>query len=381
MQRTRRIRERLGRWAAMLLVSAGLSWSARAADRVVIAEEFTNVGCGYCGYAGPALSTMLNNYPGTFTLVQYHVGDSYATTFGNTRASFYGMTGTPTTWFDGWVEHVGASSYNEILATYTSTYNQRRGVPTDVTISVTGTQGYSTTYNIRARISIEPGGTAKTLRIHMANVLDHWPSTPTYHRNGLRAGATHQDVTLQPGESTVVTRSFTFDSTSWSHQSDIRIVVWAQTPNSTHPAEIHQAAQMNWPFPPDCNANGIPDEADIAGGTSPDCNANGIPDECDLLNNDCNLNGVPDECDIAGGTSPDLDGNGVPDECEFPVGDLNCDDVVNFGDINAFVLAVTNATGYSQQYPNCDRMLADTNGDGSVGFGDINPFVALLVGG
>ncbi|MFO0840185.1 MAG: VCBS repeat-containing protein [Phycisphaerae bacterium] len=34
------------------------------------------------------------------------------------------------------------------------------------------------------------------------------------------------------------------------------------------------------------------------------------------LSADCNVNGIPDECDIAGGTSVDTDGNGVPDECE-----------------------------------------------------------------
>uniref|UniRef100_UPI00322020C5 hypothetical protein n=1 Tax=Thermogutta sp. TaxID=1962930 RepID=UPI00322020C5 len=30
----------------------------------------------------------------------------------------------------------------------------------------------------------------------------------------------------------------------------------------------------------DCNTNGVPDECDIASGTSQDCNANGVPDEC-----------------------------------------------------------------------------------------------------
>ncbi|UCG17214.1 MAG: lamin tail domain-containing protein [Phycisphaerales bacterium] len=33
--------------------------------------------------------------------------------------------------------------------------------------------------------------------------------------------------------------------------------------------------------PPDCNNNGIPDDQDIAGGTSEDCNANGVRDECE----------------------------------------------------------------------------------------------------
>jgi hypothetical protein len=34
------------------------------------------------------------------------------------------------------------------------------------------------------------------------------------------------------------------------------------------------------------------------------------------LEPDCNENGVPDQCDIADGTSADDNGNGVPDECE-----------------------------------------------------------------
>ena len=59
-------------------------------------------------------------------------------------------------------------------------------------------------------------------------------------------------------------------------------------------------------------------------------------------------------------------------------GDLNCDGVVNFGDIDPFVLAMTDPAGYASQYPDCDQLLADINGDGGVNFGDIDPFVALL---
>jgi hypothetical protein len=65
--------------------------------------------------------------------------------------------------------------------------------------------------------------------------------------------------------------------------------------------------------PWDCNANEVPDEEDLAAGTSNDCNQNNIPDECER---DCNSNAVPDDCDIASGTSPDTDGSGAPDECE-----------------------------------------------------------------
>ncbi|MCP4593703.1 MAG: Zn-dependent exopeptidase M28 [bacterium] len=38
--------------------------------------------------------------------------------------------------------------------------------------------------------------------------------------------------------------------------------------------------------------------------------------DCAVAAGDCNENGVPDECDIASGTSQDLNGNDIPDECE-----------------------------------------------------------------
>jgi hypothetical protein len=73
----------------------------------------------------------------------------------------------------------------------------------------------------------------------------------------------------------------------------------------------------------DCNDNGVLDECDLASGTSPDCNGNGIPDDCER---DCNGNGVPDDCDIAAGTSQDADGDGIPDECEWVARVLYVDD-------------------------------------------------------
>jgi N-acetylneuraminic acid mutarotase len=95
---------------------------------------------------------------------------------------------------------------------------------------------------------------------------------------------------------------------------------------------------------------------------------------------DCNGNGVPDECDIASGTSTDLNGNGIPDECEG-LGDLNCDGAVNTFDVDPFVLALTAPDAYALAHPDCNYMLADINGDGAVNVFDIDPFVQLLTGG
>ncbi|MBN2446306.1 MAG: hypothetical protein JXO22_06260 [Phycisphaerae bacterium] len=63
------------------------------------------------------------------------------------------------------------------------------------------------------------------------------------------------------------------------------------------------------------------------------------------------------------------------------VGDLNCDGSADVFDIDAFVLAITNPTGYAATYPACDINLADCNGDLTVDVFDIDAFVQIVVGG
>ena len=61
-------------------------------------------------------------------------------------------------------------------------------------------------------------------------------------------------------------------------------------------------------------------------------------------------------------------------------GDLNCDGQIDFDDINPFVLALSDPSGYAAAYPGCWIEVGDVNCDGRVSFEDINPFVALLTG-
>ncbi len=60
------------------------------------------------------------------------------------------------------------------------------------------------------------------------------------------------------------------------------------------------------------------------------------------------------------------------------IGDMNCDGVVDNGDIDAFVLALTDAAAYRLAYPACDINNGDCNLDGVVDNGDIDAFVAFL---
>ena len=306
----------------------------------------------------------MDAYPETFAFVQIHYADSYVTTWGEARADFYELDTCPTSWFDGVLEREDAWTY----AVYRADYLERRDVPTDVTIELSSLLVGPQTYEITANVCIEAGGTPKIMRIYMVQVLDHWPATPSYSRNGFKQAADEHGsepaILVGSGTCQEITRTFTFDTESWLQQDDIKIIAWAQQPGPSGPAEVFQAAIMTWPFAADCNGNGIldecdidcglpgcdvpgcgesqdcntngiPDECDIASSISDDCQPNGIPDECDLAggtSGDCNTNGIPDECDIAGGTSPDVNGNGVPDECEACVSDADCDDGVDCTD-------------------------------------------------
>jgi hypothetical protein len=62
----------------------------------------------------------------------------------------------------------------------------------------------------------------------------------------------------------------------------------------------------------------------------------------------------------------------------FAIGDLNCDGTVDIGDVNPFVLALSNPAAYAETFPDCVINLADINQDGNIGLDDINPFVNLF---
>lgn len=97
------------------------------------------------------------------------------------------------------------------------------------------------------------------------------------------------------------------------------------------------------------------------------------------VNVDCNANGVEDAAETAGGQAPDWNGNGIPDLCER-LGDLNCNRRLDNFDIDAFVLALTDRAAYRVAVPDPDCWWnADINGDHAVDLFDLDGFVDLLL--
>ena len=83
-----------------------------------------------------------------------------------------------------------------------------------------------------------------------------------------------------------------------------------------------------------------------------------------------------------GTPEPEPCGSAANGGCNYYLGgDCNCDEIVDFFDIDPFVLAVTNPAQYLLQYPDCGIWHADCNLDGYIDFFDIDAFVEFVVEG
>jgi len=192
----------------------------------------------------------MNTFPDSFVGIQLHIGDPYTIGWCGQRANFYGVSGTPTTWFDGVLECEGAyDSDTQMYNWYNQQRQQRMSVPTDVTIELSAVESAAQTYDVTAVVGIEAGGTGKDVRLHFVEVLDYYPSSADdRYRNCVvehQAGGTY---TLAPGESTTVTRTFAITGVSWTNREDAKFVVFAREPLSPAPKEIYNCAELGWPF-------------------------------------------------------------------------------------------------------------------------------------
>ena len=350
--------------------------------------------------------------------MQIHAQGTEATPWGEDRWAFYGVEFTPTAVFDGIDSVVGAVSNSDQQYTIyrLNHFLPQRAVPTDVTIELSVTDLGGQTYRVSAEVGIEPGGTAKTMRLYMVQVLDHWPDTQPYHRNGFKQAAPTSDITLAPGESQVIEEDFVFDAESWASQEDIKFVVWAQAPVDAAPAaSVYQAAVRLWPLislPGDDDADGHQDDADNCPRRyNPDQadadldDVGDLCDNCEALHNpgqlDADEDGFGDACDSCPALhhidQTDTDTDSVGDPCDFcpevaaPAGvdasgrsigaiDFDCD--VDLGD---WTLLAGCVAGPQQTNPpaECtaeDFGSSDMDGDGDVDLADFSLFTVNFTG-
>ncbi len=198
---------------------------------------------------------MFDNNQQTFVPIYYHLtGGAYQTWCG-TRANFFTLQFTPYLWLDG--------SYDAGF-TYDQWINDlaiQELAPTDVTIGVNAFRG-GLGLDVRATICVEPGGVGKDMRIYVVQVLDHWGSdTSWYYRNAFRQ-VVIEDVTVAAGACVDLHASMSVKDGDVAQAADIGVVVWAQEPATSGPAETYQAAFVM--DPPGISTDGF-ENGDLSG--------------------------------------------------------------------------------------------------------------------
>ena len=207
----------------------------------------------------------MGNHGDDFFSMQLHIGDAYSFAWTGQRQTFYGVTGTPTTWFDGVLSCVGAYTNDQQMVTwYNSQINSRLAVPTDVTIELSAIESAAQTYDVTATVAIEPGGVGKEVKLHFVEVLDYYPSSAdNRYRNCVVEHQAGGIYALEPGGSATVTLPFVLSGASWTYRENAKFVVFAREPGAPAPKEIYNTAAISWPFESDTVEGDVDGDGDV----------------------------------------------------------------------------------------------------------------------
>lgn len=143
---------------------------AQAVQRdMVVMEIGTGVTCTYCPGAAMGAADLLA--AGCHVaVIEYHNYNAAADPFSNsaaaTRCSYYGISGYPTTFFDGVVSHEGGNASSSLYSTFLPLYNQRYAVLSPLTLNIQGSHT-GNNYTITLTITKVADITSTNLKAHL----------------------------------------------------------------------------------------------------------------------------------------------------------------------------------------------------------------------
>ncbi len=189
--------------------------------------------------------------PTEFLPLTFYFSAPYALAAGNARAAWYGFTGTPSVMFDGILEEVGGLSSGSMYPTYNADYNTRSAIASPLIINgaytvLNGQVDASFTVQVDQAVS----GT-NTIHIFVCQEGLHGQSNMV-----VDVLNTEAFTLTNPGQTTVVTRSFTMDP-SWT-ESNLRIIALVQNNNTKEILQTNQAVpDYACTVQVDCDPDGV----------------------------------------------------------------------------------------------------------------------------
>ncbi len=217
-----------------------------ASQRVVVCEEFTATWCTYCPGGARGLDENYERDYDSVVVIAYHssTSDPFYTAEAATRATYYNLSGYPTTWFDGTISEVGGLHYGTMYPFYRHHITNRLGVSSPLEINLTcNYDSVANTGTVNATIQ-NTSASAVSGNLHFVivenNIPYNWQGMTEldFVMRDMLPDANGEAVTIPAGGNINRSRNFTI-SAGWN-ENNCKIVVFVQASNRS----IYQGAEI-----------------------------------------------------------------------------------------------------------------------------------------
>jgi len=193
----------------------------------VLLEIGTGTWCHLCQGAALAAENLKANGKDV-AIVEYHNGDDFSTTTGQSRLDYYGIVGYPTAFFDGVLESLGGSE-SSIYSDYLPLYVQRKAVNTGVNIDLSETHtnaNYTVSVNLSKVGPIADTNTVLFLTLTESDINFSWQSQTKldFVQRLTLPNAEGQAIDLANNNSLSIPFSFQID-TSWTNKLEVLVFI------------------------------------------------------------------------------------------------------------------------------------------------------------
>jgi hypothetical protein len=222
----------------------------RPTNRVVLAELFTWMRCGYCPYAAHALDSVADDFSDSMAIIAFHrrvAGDTLSPDYAETRtALYYTSGGEPATVFDGATVVRTSDPADDYPTFHAMTVAARNVVPqAQLGISVTLGDSSGTASVWATGVSATPAETFRLFAVLVEDSVRAYISgaTDSVFRHVMRQmlpGVDGDPVVLAVGDTVV--KEYGFQLRSFWSRPMLGVVAFVQN-GETH--EVLQAACLN----------------------------------------------------------------------------------------------------------------------------------------
>ena len=195
----------------------------------VLLEIATGTWCWLCPSAAEAVEDLLSNGR-NIAVVEYHGGDSYTTNTSQKRIDYYGISGYPTTIFDGVEESIGGDTLS-LYPLYVPLVDKRAAINTGLKIDLSGTNNgddYTIDVTLNKVGPIIDTNTVLFLEVTESDISHNWQNQSKLHyvQRLMLPNINGKKVDLV--NNTSINQSFQFQKESTWNANNMEVVVFVQ---------------------------------------------------------------------------------------------------------------------------------------------------------